>query len=58
MADHIITIGEVRALLQEKEGQDITLDKLRSELGIEKYDPQGNISKSFNTIRFLVQQLE
>ena len=54
----IITIAQVRAFLQEIEGQEISLDKLRSELGIEKYDPQGNISKSFNTIRALVHQLE
>ena len=58
MTDHIITIAEVRAFLKEIEGQEISLDKLRSELGIEKYDPQGNITKSFNTIRVLVHQLE
>ena len=52
-----ITTAEVRAFLKEIEGQEITLDKLRSELGIEKYDPNGKITKSFNYIRSILNQL-
>ena len=52
-----ITIAEVRAFLQEIEGQEISLDKLRSELGIEKYNPQGEITKSFVAIRPIVSEL-
>ena len=52
-----IRIEEVRNFLKEIEGQEISLDKLRSELGIEKYDTQGHIAKSFNSIRGMVFEL-
>ncbi len=58
MPEKIITIAEVRAFLKTIEGQEISLDKLRSELGIEKYDTQGKITKSFNTISVIVFRLE
>jgi len=54
-----ITIANVRAFLKEIEGQTITLDKLRSELHIEKYDLQTRkITKSFDSIRCIVRELE
>ncbi len=51
-----IKVEEVRAFLKEIEGQEISLDKLRSELGIEKYNG-GVITKSFNAIRGMVYDL-
>ncbi len=51
MSDVIITTGEVRDFLSRIQGQEISLDKLRSELGIERH------TKSFDSIRNIMFQL-
>jgi len=51
MPDKIITTSEVKDYLSQRQGQETTLDKIRSELGIERH------TKSFDAVRNIMFQL-